>query len=168
MRRLVTFCSIGALALTALVGSSSATPGNDRATGEESAELSEAGRWFQDQRAAPNEVVNEHAYASLAQQAAALPTIGGAWTERTTGHDFSDSADYHDGTFNDPATTASNSGAGARWVSGRVTALATAGNGDLYVGAASGVVWKSTDGGTSWRQVTVHVGSLALGAPDVD
>ena len=51
--------------------------------GEESQAVAEAAEWFISQRLAPNGAVDPNAYAAAAAQAAALPTVGGAWTERT-------------------------------------------------------------------------------------
>ncbi len=51
-------------------------------------------------------------------------------------------------------------------VSGRVTALAphpTDGN-TIYLGAAQGGVWKTTDGGANWTPLTDNQASLAIGA----
>jgi photosystem II stability/assembly factor-like uncharacterized protein len=86
-----------------------------------------------------------------------------AWTERTNpnvgdGVDFSDSP-----TYIDPTSNFSNSGAGDRWVAGRVTSLAAAPDG-LFLGAADGGVWKSTDGGAHWTPKTDGQGTLSIGA----
>lgn len=48
-------------------------------------------------------------------------------------------------------------------VTGRVTAIGFGAQG-MYVGSASGGVWKSTDGGTSWIPLTDRQASLAVGA----
>ena len=57
-------------------------------------------------------------------------------------------------------------------VSGRVTALAvdttdTTGN-TIYLGAAAGGVWKTTNGGTSWTPLTDNQPSLAVGSIAID
>lgn len=108
--------------------------------------------------------MNPNAYASAAAQVAALPSVGGAWTERTNlpgadGNDFSDSPQYID-----PTSGFSNSGAGDRWVSGRMTALAAAPNGTLFAGAADGGVWKSADGGQHWTPMSDTQATLSIGA----
>ncbi|ANM29597.1 hypothetical protein ABI59_08420 [Acidobacteria bacterium Mor1] len=54
-------------------------------------------------------------------------------------------------------------------ISGRVTALAadTAG-GTLYLGAAAGGLWKSTDDGVSWQAIFDQAGTQTIGAVTVD
>lgn len=135
--------------------------------GEESQALGQAIDWFTSQRMAPNEAVNPNAYAAAAAHAASLPAVPGMWTERTAasgtdGNDFSDSPQYID-----PTSGFSNSGAGDRWVAGRMTALAAAPGGTLFAGAADGGVWKSTDGGQHWiavfdKQATMSIGALLV------
>jgi len=132
--------------------------------GNESQELTQAIDWFTSQRFAPNGAVNPNAYAAAAIQAANLPVVGGAWTERTgapgtDGNDFSDSPQYID-----PTSGFSNSGAGDRWVAGRMTALAAAPDGSLFTGAADGGVWKSIDRGQHWNPVTDTQATLSIGA----
>src|SRR5262245_64966505 len=145
MRRFALFSAIVAVvAFAAAPGFAASDPPNKDA-GEESQDVQEATDWFMSQRLAPNGAVDPNAYAAGAAEAAALPTVGGAWTERTArpgtdGNDFSDSPQYID-----PTSNFSNSGAGDRWVSGRMTALATAPDGTLFTGAADGGVWKSTE-----------------------
>lgn len=48
-------------------------------------------------------------------------------------------------------------------VTGRITAIAFGAEG-IYVGSASGGVWKSTDGGAHWKPLTDRQMSLAVGA----
>src|SRR5262252_4179928 len=137
---------------------------SDGDAGEESQAAAEAEAWFIAQRFAPNGAVNPNAYASAAAQAASLPTVGGAWAERaslpgTDGNDFSDSPQYID-----PTSGSSNSGAGDRWVGGRMTALAAAPDGTVFAGGADGGVWKSTDGGQHWTPVTDTQATLSIGA----
>ena len=132
--------------------------------GEESQNVAAATDWFTYQRLAPNGAVNPNAYAAVAGQAALLPTVGGAWAERTNlagadGSDFSDPPAYID-----PTSNFSNSGAGDRWVGGRMTALASAPDGALFAGAADGGVWKTTDGGATWTPLTDAEGTLSIGA----
>jgi hypothetical protein len=133
--------------------------------GSESDDLTAAQTWFTDQRLAPNGAVNPQAFAAVAPQAAALPTIPGTWTERTSpaasgGTDFSD-----DPQFIDPTSGFSNSGAGDRWVAGRVTALAASPDGGtIFAGGADGGVWKSTDQGATWTPLTDSQGTLSIGA----
>jgi photosystem II stability/assembly factor-like uncharacterized protein len=152
-----------AVAFTVTPGLAVAGP-PDKNAGEESQAAAEAAGWFMGQRVAPNGAVNANAYAAGAAQAAALPNVGGAWTERTgqlgtDGNDFSDSPQYVD-----PTSNFSNSGAGDRWVSGRMTALAAAPGGTLFAGAADGGVWKSSDGGQHWTSLTDTQATLSIGA----
>src|SRR5512135_97751 len=145
------------------LAASSNTGSSQQPAGEESQNVADAQDWFMSQRLAPNGAVDPNAYAAVGGQANLLPTVGGSWTERTNlpgaaGNDFSDSPDYID-----PTSNFSNSGAGDRWVAGRVTALAAA-PGALFAGGADGGVWKSTDGGTTWAPVTDSQGTLSIGA----
>ncbi len=55
-------------------------------------------------------------------------------------------------------------------VSGRVTALAIdpRSSSTVYLGAAQGGVWKTTNGGTMWAHLTDAQPSLAIGALALD
>jgi hypothetical protein len=162
MRRLTLLAASVAIALVASLGPGiAASP--DKNAGEESNELAESIAQFTEARMAPNGVVNNNAFAAVRAQAASLPVTGGAWKERTDpngpGVDFSDPPQYID-----PTSNFSNSGAGDRWVAGRTTSLAAAPDGSLFVGAADGGVWKSTDGGNHWTPLTDSQGTLSIGA----
>jgi hypothetical protein len=164
MRRLGLFAAAAAIAIsTSLAQGMAASNSTNQNAGEESQNVAAAQAWFTDQRLSPNGAVNNDAFAAVAGQAASLPTTGGAWTERTNpagpGVDFSDPPQYID-----PTSNFSNSGAGDRWVAGRTTALAAAPDGSLFVGAADGGVWKSTDQGAHWKPVTDNQGTLSIGA----
>lgn len=52
--------------------------------------------------------------------------------------------------------------------SGRVTAIAIGSGGALFVGAAQGGVWRSTDDGASWTALTDNECSLAVGSITID
>ena len=144
----------------ALAGSSSP----NQSAGEGSANLEAAQAWFTDQRTAPNDAVDVNAFADVQGQALALPSSGPAWTERTSPY-VGDGADFSDSpTYIDPTSNFSNSGAGDRWVAGRVTSLAAAPDGSLFLGAADGGVWKSTDNGAHWASKTDSQGTLSIGA----
>jgi hypothetical protein len=164
MRRLGLLAAAAAIAIsTSLAQSLAASNAPNKNAGEESQAVAEGIAWFTEQRMAPNAAVNVNAYAAVGAQAASLPVTGGAWTERTSptgpGVDFSDPPQYID-----PTSNFSNSGAGDRWVAGRTTSLAVAPDGSLFVGAADGGVWKSTDGGAHWTPLTDSQGTLSIGA----
>src|SRR5215475_2652779 len=163
------FAAMTAVAFMAVPASAASGPASSASSshedaGEESQVAAEAQTWFISQRLAPNGAVDPNAYAAAAAQAASLPTVRGAWTERTNlpgadGVDFSDSPQYID-----PTSGFSNSGAGDRWVGGRMTALAAGPDGSLFAGAADGGVWKSTDGGQHWTPMTDSQATLSIGA----
>jgi hypothetical protein len=160
----VVFMAVPVSAASSPTGSASSASSSHNDAGQESQDAAEAADWFTSQRLAPNGAVDPNAYASAAAQAASLPTVGGLWTERTNlpgadGVDFSDSPQYID-----PTSNFSNSGAGDRWVGGRMTALAAAPDGSLFAGAADGGVWKSADGGQHWTPVTDSQATLSIGA----
>jgi hypothetical protein len=69
-----------------------------------------------------------------------------------------------------PTNPLSISFAGAPTVSGRVTALAVDPTNPsvVYLGAAEGGVWKTTNGGTSWTPLTDAQVSLAVGSIAID
>ena len=173
MRRLVliiaaitvaAFVAVPALAAVSSSNSSSPASSSHSDAGQESQDAANAADWFTSQRLAPNGVVNPNAFASAAAQAASLPTVPGTWTERTNapgadGNDFSDSPQYID-----PTSNSSNSGAGDKWVAGRITALAAAPDGTLFAGGADGGVWKSTDGGQHWAPLTDSQATLSIGS----
>ena len=133
--------------------------------GQESQDAADAVDWFLSQRFAPNAGVDPNAFAAVEDQAASLDPVGGLWTERTNlsgsaGVDFSDSP-----TYIDPTSNFSNSGAGDRYVAGRMTSLAASPDGGtLFAGAADGGVWRSTDGGATWTPVFDSQGTLSIGA----
>jgi hypothetical protein len=150
--------------LVLAIGTGPAAAGSTTEAGQESTLLDTATQWFMGQRAAPNESVNPDAYAALKAQAAALPVTGGSWTERTPGDYFTDSPTYAPIGANCGANCDQNSGSGERYVSGRMTALAVAGNGDVFAGAADGGIWKSTDRGAHWTPVGDQLGTMSIGA----
>src|SRR5215472_4527508 len=139
MRRVfLLLASAAILVFTAAPGTATAGGSHDNA-GQESQDAADAANWFIGQRLAPNGAVNANAFAEGSLQAKTLSSTPGTWTERTslagaTGNDFSDPP-----AFIDPTSNFSNSGAGDRWVGGRMTSLAAAG-GVLYAGAADGGV----------------------------
>src|SRR5579859_5144874 len=163
MRRVLLLAAVAALAFSTGLGQGSAASGSNKNAGDESQAAADAQNWFTEQRLAPNDVVNDNAFAAVGPAANSLPTVGGAWTERTPatgpGVDFSDSPQYID-----PTSNFSNSGAGDRWVAGRMTSLAAGPGGVLYAGAADGGVWKSTDAGSTWTPIFDNQGTTSIGA----
>ena len=104
-----------------------------------------AARQFSDARVAPGGELTAGAWRSARRAADALPVAPGAWTEVTTKPYQND----HPG-FRDPVW--SNSGAGWGIVSGRLTAVVARGR-TIFAGAAAGGVWRSTNGGASFRPI---------------
>ena len=133
--------------------------------GQDSQDAAAAIDWFTSQRLAPNGYINPNAFAAVGAQASQLPVVHGNWSERTNqaganGTDFSDSPQYID-----PTSGFSNSGAGDRWVGGRMTALAASPDGGtVFAGAADGGVWRSTDGGQTWTPTMDTQNSMSIGA----
>ena len=115
---------------------------------------------FAEARTSPGEVVDAGAFSAAYAQAAALPVVGGSWSEVTTKPYDSDDHGYRDPVF-------SNSGGGAGIVSGRVTALAADG-GAIYAGTAGGGVWKSTNGGANWDPLLDDAPTLSIGSIQID
>jgi hypothetical protein len=145
-----------------------ASAGSQTTAGAESTFLDEAALWFQAQRQAPNDYVNPDAFAALRGAASRLPTTDGTWIERTPRDYFTDSPTYAPIGATCGANCAQNSGSGERYVTGRMTAVAVAGNGDVFAAAADGGIWKSTDRGTSWTPVGDFLGTLSIGALLID
>ncbi len=108
------------------------------------------------ERTAPALTVPGKALAAAEAQAAALPEVGGNWSQLTTTPDNAEPKGYTDPVW-------SNAGAGFSTVSGRVTALAADGP-DVYMGAADGGVWRSTNSGSTWAPVDDQMGTLSIGA----
>ena len=138
--------------------------GSQTTAGEDSTQLDSAALWFQGQREAPNDSVNPAAYAALPGEVAALSSTNANWTERTTGNYFTDSPTYAPIGASCGANCDQNSGSGERYVSGRMTAVAVAANGDVFAGGADGGIWKSTDRGAHWIAVGDHLGTMSIGS----
>jgi hypothetical protein len=144
------------------VQSLAAEPGDDE--GDESSEdILRASEEYAEARTAPADSVDAAAFVEARNQASALPVFGGSWTELTTIPYQNDDPNYRDPIW-------SNSFAGWRLVTGRATALAVDG-GTIWAGFAAGGVWKSTNGGNTWRPVfdsapSLSIGSLAVNPDD--
>jgi sugar lactone lactonase YvrE len=113
------------------------------------------------ERTAPAGFVSGQALVSAAQQATMLPLTGGSWQEFTNQPYNAEPSNYTDPFW-------SNIGAGFSLVGGRTTALAQTPDGDWFVGAAAGGVWRSTDQGQHWAQVFDSMPTLSIGALAVD
>ena len=140
MRRLALVVASAAVVVFCSVAPGLAASSSQQPAGQQSQDAADAREEFNLARLAPNGAVDPNAFEAVVTDAMAIATVGGAWTERTNlpgadGNDFSDSPQYID-----PTSGFSNSGAGDRWVAGRVTSLAAAPDGAVFLGAADGGV----------------------------
>src|SRR6476659_6657271 len=106
--------------------------------------------------ASPAAAVPSQGLNAAVAQAATLPTTGGSWSEITT-RPF----------LNDPVNRGANFGVGWGNVTGRMTAFTAAG-GALYAGSASGGVWRTPNGGSSWTEINRGLPRLPVGALATD
>jgi len=150
------------------VTSASASPathgggGRQNDAGDEAAELMISTAQRDAARTAPTGQVAPGAYAAAYRAYSALPTASGTWGQITNTPYNADDPRYRD-------PSASNSGGGAGYVSGRVQAVAADAH-CLFAGGAMSGVSRSCDGGTSWTPIadalpTQSVGSMSI-APD--
>jgi hypothetical protein len=113
------------------------------------------------ERTAPAGFVSGQPLVSAAQQAATMPSIGGAWQEFTNRPYNSEPSNYTDPFWG-------NEGAGFALVGGRVTALTETPDASWFAGAADGGVWRSRDSGQHWTPVFDSMPTLSIGALAVD
>jgi hypothetical protein len=106
------------------------------------ADLMDEQAQFGYERSAPAQDVSGAAMVAAAQQAATMPTTGGAWQEVTTKPYNAQPDNYTDPFWG-------NEGAGFSLVGGRTTALAETSDGNWFAGTADGGVWRSGDQGTN-------------------
>ncbi|HEU5430999.1 MAG TPA: hypothetical protein VFU81_05015, partial [Thermomicrobiales bacterium] len=152
-----------------------AQSGREGADSESSAELRERADWFFEQRAGRNGIPKGARARALAQ-AAKLPN-GGPSQPRAGNSRTGPPSPFtappaaspgYDWALIGPKPI-TGSGASSPW-SGRVAAVAPDPSNDntIYIGAASGGVWKTTDGGAttpSWKPLTDDaLDSMAIGA----
>lgn len=130
--------------------------------GDESMELANSLAAFFGPRSAPADAVNPNAFPAAVTTAADVPSIDSTpWTELGPYSYFPDDRRYIDPNF-------SNSGSGSGFNTGRLTGVAVAPNGDVYVAGAGGGVWRSTDSAhQQWTPVfdtqqTTAEGALAV------
>jgi hypothetical protein len=124
--------------------------------GGESQELIDRAEQYAQMRTAPGTSVSSLAFAAARRQAAAMPKVGAQWREVTSGTLQNDTRNYRDPFW-------SNSGSGWGITSGRTTALAVDGS-EVWLGAADGGVWHSTDQGRQWTPVFDQQDKLSIGA----
>jgi hypothetical protein len=106
--------------------------------------------------AAPAESSPTAALLAAHRAAAQLPTVGGRWYG-VTNRPF----------INDPIPRGANYGEGYGNITGRVTALTHSGS-VVYLGSASGGVWRSFDQGAQWHPINRGLPRLAVGALATD
>jgi hypothetical protein len=128
-------------------------PGEDE---DEAGVIAARAEFHQSITAAPAEVAPAAGLAAATTAASHLATSGGRWRE-VTDKPF----------LNDPVERGANFGVGWGFVTGRMTALTSAGR-YVYAGAASGGVWRSSDSGAHWRPVNTGLPRLAVGALATD
>src|SRR5262245_14350577 len=108
---------------------------------QEADDVADAASQFAEARTAAG-IVLPGAYSAAFASLAAIPVVGGTWTEETVRPYNSDDPRYRDPNF-------SNSSAGWGLVAGRITGL-TVGGGFIYAGGANGGVFRSQDSGHTW------------------
>ncbi len=124
-------------------------------------EVADRAEQYAYQRSAPALTVSAAALVAARRHVAAMPQVRGKVAEVTRQAMDAEPAGYTDPYW-------SNDGAGFGLISGRVTALAVDG-GTTYAGAADGGVWRSDNGGRTWKslwdqQDTLSIGALAVSA----
>jgi hypothetical protein len=138
-------------------GSATTSPIHSPDDGDEADEAAQ----YDFERTAPSGTITGDPLTVAQQAALALPETGGAWQQFTDVPYNAQPSNYTDPFWG-------NEGAGFSLVSGRVTALATTGDGAWFAGAADGGVWRSRDQGQTWTPVFDSMPSLSIGALAVD
>jgi hypothetical protein len=111
--------------------------------------------WFGFQRAFPGDVIPQDQFRAAVEQAAFDRAVA-AGSGRGQG-------------FGALAATLNWAQAGPYNIGGRVTALASVpGGATVYLGAANGGVFKSTNGGTNWTPIFDELGVYSIGALELD
>lgn len=117
-------------------------------------------KWFMAQRAYPSGTIPDDAITKAMLQRRALERQYGAQVDTGSLDAATSWSSLGPSTINSPEGTAT----------GRVTAIATdSRNPDtLYIGAAGGGVWRSTDGGATWQSLGDNLLSLVSGSLVLD
>ncbi|MGA5822342.1 glycosyl hydrolase [Kitasatospora sp. NPDC094028] len=139
-------------------GTTAASP-NHRQAGEDSGELMDSMRSFNDPRVSPGGTITAGAYRAAWQHVLGMPVRQAAFTEATTQPYNGDALHYRD-------HNVSNGGTGGGYNTGRIAALATDPThpGVVYAGGAGGGVFRSTDDGATWTPIADHLPSLSVGS----
>ena len=150
---------VAALALIFVMSAAGAGSGEHGKVGDESLELAESLASFIGPRAAPSTTVNPNAFVAATTTADSVPSINNTpWGELGPYSYFADDRRYIDPVF-------SNSGSGAGFNTGRLTGVAVAPNGDVYVAGAGGGIWRSSDADHQvWTPVFDNQQTTAEGA----
>lgn len=138
--------------------------GTHHDAGQESQDLLAAQSYFFEPRMSPNGVIPSAAYADalVHRTGMSVANTSANWTELGPYNYQTDNPKYTDPNW-------SNSGGGAGYVSGRITALAAVSDGHtVFAGGADGGVWKWTDASHKWTPVFEGQGVLTVGAMTID
>ena len=138
-----------------------ARPTAGQEAGEEADHFSTAMARLYGMRNVPG-LIKPGAYTAAFEHFAQMPVASGSWNEVTRIGYNADDPRYRDPVW-------SNSSGGAGYVTGRVVGLASSSNA-LFAAGAQGGVFRSLDGGTTWRPISDQILTLASGdlrvAPD--
>ena len=141
---------------------------------DEASEIPLAAEWFLEQRAYPLKTIPERARARAIEQVEREELQRRRYqTNAAEAADDAAAGPQWEALGPMPITNGST-GAVSQPVSGRVSAIALdpgyngASNQTVYVGAAHGGVWRSSDNGVTWTPITDDQASLAIGSIAID
>lgn len=109
------------------------------------ADLAKANSGIVAKSVAPGTAIKGGAYRGAIRQRAELPTVGEAWKPFGTPPLQSYRTDYD--------TTRGSTSEGLGDLSGRATAIAQGGDGNLYAAISNGGIWRSTNNGDTWSSL---------------